>query len=354
MRPTTDTGQRLTLLVIGVGTLSTWFGSAGLVAWFLIWVWPSRVGIALGLLLLTLVLAVRPRLPRLPAEHARVKRVDCPELFRLLDKAAEQIGAPQVDILAFDASVGASTLRVGLRRRFAIVIGFPLWEALPPHERLALLTHELGHETNGDLWRTPLVGTSLGVLVYWHEATQPGRFEDASRRGLTGILTWALLLVPHEVLGTLVRLQHRLSLESHRQSEFGADHSAATVAGTKAVLALFDRLILSSSIEYATQQSAQRATEEPGMLWANIRQRMIDLPEGERQEIRRVALAEETSSDSTHPATGQRIAAIKALEFHPPAFLFDTTQNSTINEELAMARALMEPVALRNGGSQNA
>ena len=338
--------RRVLLLLIGVGVLGLWVAGAAAVLIFLTWAWPSIVGTGVGLIGLVLVVATRPRVPGLGKEHRRVDPRAAPQLFSLLASIADRMNAPVPDVVAFDGSVNASTLRFGFRRRLAVVIGFPLWEALPPEERVALLAHEVAHEINGDLWRSPIIGNSIGVLARWHELTAPGSFEAASREGVAEMFGWVVMAVPHLLIGWIVRLQYRLSMDDHRQSEFAADQAAAGVGGGKALSALLERLLLGSSIDYAMRRVAKESSTERGDLWAAIRSRFHELPEDEKEAIRHAATLEEVAVDATHPPTHQRIVAVAALGSPPPLVVLDRAQNAAIDRELEQLRSDIEASTL--------
>lgn len=337
----TSRATQTVLVAIGAIVLGLWIAAVLAVGWFLLHAWPSIIGISLGLIASVPLLLARPRLPRLPKPSVVIKRSEAPDLFGLIDELSDELGASRLKVLAFDIETNASTTRVGFRRRLAIVVGFPLWEAMTRDERVALLGHEIAHEVNGDLRRSPFVGTSLTVLGDWYVFTYPGPFREASDQGLGEAIAWFLVAIPHLLLGIAVRWQERLVLDNSRRAEFAADLLAADVAGTRACRALFDRLILSNSIDYAVKRAVKVGDHDT---WGAIRRRFDELPSHERDTIRQVAMEEELSVDGTHPPTGERLRAIGDAAFQSPKVLLDTSRNSRIDRELDAARAELEPL----------
>jgi Zn-dependent protease with chaperone function len=118
----------------------------------------------LSLLLLAVAFLIRPRFGRMPKGALLLTRTDAPELYRLLDRVADEVGARRVDVIAIDRFFNASYAAVGLRRRRVVTIGLPLWNALSPEERISVLGHEFGHGVNRDSRHLLVVGTALQTL----------------------------------------------------------------------------------------------------------------------------------------------------------------------------------------------
>ncbi|MFF4154494.1 M48 family metallopeptidase [Streptomyces sp. NPDC001651] len=114
------------------------------------------MGIVAGLVLLALAWLLAPRPGRLPEGWPALLRADAPELFALVDEVARSVGQ-SVHAIAVDRNINAAVTTHGIRRRWLLVLGMPLWEILTPEERIALLGHELAHCANGDI-RNGVVG----------------------------------------------------------------------------------------------------------------------------------------------------------------------------------------------------
>lgn len=342
MSPTTSKvlANAIAGLVFGL-----WSLSLVLLGYWISVAWPSTLRLILVGIFGFFVLLSIPGPKRLPKHRIDVSRGEALELFRLFDEVSLALEAPTVDVLSFDSAIGASTTEVGFRRRTWICLGLPLWEVLDPHERVALVAHEVAHRTNGDLRRGAVIGASLDVLNRWSSWVDHGsfkgllrsmpdlRWEDAAYRAGAWLLTRPF----YSVINLLLRTQYRLTMAVHRQSEFDADRSASEVAGSKAVLALLERVLLAVSIDYAISQAVNDGSD----LFDSARDRFLTLPRNERQLLRKAAMEEGTGIDSTHPPTGQRIEALQLLPSAQAEILLDHGWNRRIDAELADIRAIV-------------
>lgn len=118
----------------------------------------------IGLVVLGLGWLVRPRAARLPGDVQVLTRADAPELYGLIDRIGEGVGAPRIDTVALGGMANAALATYGWRRRRLVVIGYPLWLVLSPRERVAVLAHELGHSSNGDARHGWCAACSRGVV----------------------------------------------------------------------------------------------------------------------------------------------------------------------------------------------
>jgi heat shock protein HtpX len=150
-----------------------------------------------GVLLILVAVELRPRFGRLPRHVTVLDPGAAPELHRLVARVAEAVGAPmpQVVCLAED-SFNASAGTVGLRRRRVLTIGVPLWQALGPQQRVALLGHELGHFVNRDPGRGLLVQPVYLTLATVVDLLRPVRNRISGLIEMIGqILLFAVMAV---------------------------------------------------------------------------------------------------------------------------------------------------------------
>jgi heat shock protein HtpX len=132
-------------------------------------------GMLIGLLLIGAAVLLRPRFGRLRREAWTVDRAAAPALFELIDSVAAASGTPGPQVVVLARALNAFTATVGLRRRRLLGLGLPLWAALSPQERVALLGHELGHFVNGDLRRGLLTQPAYEVLGRLANLLRPHR-----------------------------------------------------------------------------------------------------------------------------------------------------------------------------------
>ncbi|MFI6497226.1 hypothetical protein [Nonomuraea typhae] len=118
-----------------------------------------------GGLLVTIGVVLRPRLGRLPADAEVLGRAAAPELYGAAARVAGAVGvrAP-VTVAVMDLGVDATYTRVGLRRTPVLVIGLPLWLALPPRQRATLLARAYAMSATGE---GLIVGQALATLAEW-------------------------------------------------------------------------------------------------------------------------------------------------------------------------------------------
>src|SRR5262245_20961627 len=149
-RPSLGGGFAALLLISAIVVVL--FSAAVAVAFMLILRGNPVMKIAGGLLL---AFAVMFR-PRIGSARKVLKEVDvlaedqAPELFRLVRRIAEVVGAPMPHKIAIDARFNASAGTMGPTRRRIMVLGLPLLAVLRPQERVALIGHEVGHFINHD------------------------------------------------------------------------------------------------------------------------------------------------------------------------------------------------------------
>ncbi|MEO3871426.1 M48 family metallopeptidase [Nonomuraea sp. B12E4] len=209
------------LLTLGFAVLGGWAilaHSGFLLAWLL------------GGLCLAIAWTLRPRLDRLPADAEVLDRASAPELYAVAERVADRAGVKRpAKVAVRDLATRTRYGLVGLSRTPVLVVGLPLWLALPPRQRVALLATAYARMPTGaerivsaalytlDAWRDALlraeplqarqeaqdklVGSSLGPVEH------PGTAYEgmgAIGRMVGRVLGWPLLLV-HITLTRLAR-----------------------------------------------------------------------------------------------------------------------------------------------------
>ena len=186
---------------------------------------------------------------------------------------------------------------LGWRRRRVLTLGLPLFSALEPQERVALIAHELAHGRNGDSSRGLLVGSSLGGLVELYGLVAPDSAEARGWElgGFDGVLNAVFWLLSRPVYLLLLLQLHLLARDSQR-AEYLADALAARVAGTPAEISLHEKLLLDSTFRSVIQRGAYggRATERDA--FEELVAAFAAVPERERERRRRVARLEGRAS----------------------------------------------------------
>jgi len=294
------------LIALGVHLVSLVVVLAGL---YLVLVPGGVLAILFGVLLVSAAVLLRPHLGRISKRDVTVTRATAPELFGLLDEIALAASARPVQLVVLNGDFNAAYGSVGLRRRRVVWIGVPLWLVLAPDERLALLSHEIAHQVNGDARRGLLVGTSIESLASWYQAFK-WTHDAEGGLGPVDYLSWLLSLPLAKAIQLTLRLQLRLTARSHRRAEFAADDLAAEIASTGAVLALLDVSLLSTPCLRALQHDSRHGD---GALWDLLVTWRGGLPGGEWERLRRADRLRGASVDASHPPTAHRVDALRAL-----------------------------------------
>ena len=186
---------------------------------------PLRWAIVLGLVALVLFSAFRLTVPALPG--VPVIQGEVPELFALIERTRQAIGAPPLGQVRICDGVNAHVLPVtrlgGLFTRHVLVIGLPLFYALQPAGLEALIAHELGH-----------LALRHGLFVYGARM----RWRQIGRRVPGGLFA--------RVLGRFFAWYGPWYLAQSqallRRNEYQADQLAARVVGTKVMAAMQERV----------------------------------------------------------------------------------------------------------------
>jgi heat shock protein HtpX len=306
-----------------------------------IWLCTISVpGAVVGVLAIGVAVLLRPQFDRVPKYATEVTAAAAPQLHALVREAATAIGAPVPRIYvegdAFDASAGM----VGLRRRPVLVLGLPLWNALPRQGRMALLGHELGHFVNGDPRRRLLVQPSLTTLTELDGLLEPEAARAADGWVAGFLVVWivrpvlnlvkmvlrALLWVPRTALAVLV-------LREGQRAEYRADLLAARMAGRAATVDLLDTLVVMDSLAMLIMRDARAG--RPVAEWPQTTLRLLEELRPQLAARREAATLRETALFATHPPSGLRARLIEATAGESAALVLDTARNERIDAELA-------------------
>src|SRR5262249_61111144 len=123
---------------------------------------------------------MRPKPGRVPSEDVTSQK-DFPTLHAFVNEVAQKLGGQPIRNIVVNESFNAAYGVIGWRRVPVLWIGLPLWMALRPQERLALIGHEIAHGVNGDGTRGFIVGSALSGLHEWIGVLQ-GPFCPAKNR----------------------------------------------------------------------------------------------------------------------------------------------------------------------------
>jgi Zn-dependent protease with chaperone function len=315
---------------------------------------PTFFGFVVGGLLIVLGLVIRPRLGGVESGTVILPRESAPALYGLSDRVAGQLGAKPIDLVALTADFNASHGQAGLRRSRVIWIGLPLWNVLTDEERVAIISHELAHQVNGDLSFGLVVGSGLNTLRYWHRTLRPGSWQPGGGDIFSFFETVGQLLARgiYRVLRKLVELlydlEQSLLFRSRQRAEYYADRVAARVASTPAMLAVLDILHLDRACSLAIRYAAQR---EEGDIWSRERAFVHDFSPKEWERLRRLDAMRGTAVDSTHPPTNLRFELLKSAPQQPAQVQVSAQESAAIAAEMASGYDLVGEKIIARFGS---
>jgi Zn-dependent protease with chaperone function len=290
----------------------------------------------LGVVLVLLALCLRPRLGRAPRRKRALRREQAPTLFALVDRVADAAGTSPPHMVVVDTSFDVGTGSPGPRRTPVLWIGAPMWAALAPRQRVAVLAHELGHQINGDPGRGLLVRPALSTFRGLVEATGGGRdlrdvvFDE--HRGVTLPLPIAMVLwlVNRVVLVVHLGLS-ALGGRDHQRAEYLADSVAVDVAGSAATASLFDRLTLLPQVAGLLVHHAE--TKASGQ-WGAMAESMHAAKQDDLPALRQLT-HRNTWLWATHPPTGLRARMVEAWPHQDPRVVLTDAESARIDAELA-------------------
>ena len=276
-------------------------------------------------LLVLLALVIRPRLPRLSRDAWVVERTTAPRLFGLLDRIAAASRAPAPQTVILYASSNAFVATLGLRRRL-LAIGLPLWAVLPPQQRIALLGHELGHLVNHDTRRGRIVGLAITTLE-----ELLGFLGGIARK--TAWIATPIVSVPGVPLGLAYALLQLIGERDGQRAEYLADEIAATVAGTEAVVGLFDAFLTLDDVHRVMRMSHGDGGSPAS--WRATAERVETVTRDRMRLLRQRSVRDGASLLASHPPTGLRIGRTEKRPHCAPAVVLTADEAAQIDAELS-------------------
>lgn len=325
-RPRASSMSSVLLVVLSlIPNLLMWVTGAGGL-WLLVLgsTWPLRV---IGVGLIAVAAATRPRLGKADKRSVELSRRDAPAMWSLIDRVASAVGtrAPHRLIIVPEFNAYVVTLRAGRR---LLAVGAPLWVALDAQTRVALLGHELGHLAHRDLRRGRLVAGARATLTFWYLALM----ENVPTVGdipmplriVTFPLRWALTAYATVLLylGAIVG----------RRQEHLADLAARRAAGRSGLVRLLEVLAAEPAFDVVYNR-VSIDPQRPDPIIA-VRERAHRFFAEDRSGYRLLAEKEELRVDDSHPATHVRIKLAEAQEPNTPLVLLADSESSRLDEEL--------------------
>ncbi len=310
---------------------------------FAIWVLAAMrtpVLIFFAVLALLVAWALLPRFGSLRKMPDVRRRPDASALFALLDRVAAELGVRPVDAVVVSGDFNAAYGTVGLRRHRVLLLGLPLWESLTAQQKVALLGHEFAHGANGDSRHGVVVGTSLSTLVRLRALLRPGPPDDRLNY-LIDLCLRAMQGVASSLVGSVLVLQHMVTLRAGQRAEYLADRLAARLASPEAAAGMLETLVIAEDTHLTAIQRHMLTGRKTGY-WDDLRDALARLPASERERrLRAAAARQRLRVDQSHPPTHLRIAVVRGLPAAAPALLLEPDEEQQIRAALTADYALI-------------
>jgi heat shock protein HtpX len=303
---------------------------------WLLFAYPfPNLAIVLGAALIGLALALRPRFGRLDPRLETLSRDRAPELFGLVDEVAAAIGAPVPHVVGVDGTLNAYATSVGLRRRRVLCLGLPLWGSLTGQERVALLGHELGHFTNGDVRRLLVTQPALTMLGSAADLVRP--VDGIRAGGLLEMVAEALARTVQWVLARLLFGGHLLlvwlALRDSQRAEYLADELSARAAGSTGASSLLDAFLADESLALVVRQGSRAGTGPQA--WRSAATRARSATADRLPLLRQLSVRDQVSLFASHPPAGLRHQMLGARPWQDPRVVLTEARMDRIDAELA-------------------
>lgn len=314
----------VTLVVLGAGVWALARGEG----------WPLKV---VGVLLVALAVVLRPRLGRAAKGPGLLDPERCPETVALLGEIAATAHTRVPDRLEVGTDLNAYATTVGLRRR-VVNVGAPLWVALSPQARVALLAHELGHFAGGDVRQLRYVAAAYTALEGWIDVFTPGNVVNVSTfysRGVSpnsqlwSVATWPVRVL---LLG-YVRLIDLCAASSGRRQEHDADLISVAAAGTDGAVDSLEMLLAATGLETTANRTAMTPGRPP--LAPAIRAYAEGYDAAARAAARRRGDDDRSSIDDSHPPTVERLRLVESVPRTMAAVVVDSGRAARLEREWA-------------------
>ncbi|MEV7688416.1 hypothetical protein ACFW1F_06950 [Streptomyces bungoensis] len=318
----------------------------------------------MGLALLGLALAMRPRLGRLDPDLPALREADAPALFGLLGGIADTCGVRRPDTVQFGPEFSVTVTHHGFFRKRCLVIGLPLWAAYPPRQRVAAIAHALAYAAPRNVRSRAFVAMALESLtagsgamwandttyISWHAnayAWRAGDVADGARRfDRRGRASEWVLWIPRAATAATARLLLRLTLPATRRALLEADDAAARAASTEAaVAALKDEDLARPVCVEAHRLVIEAKTHAPR------RSAAAPQPDFWEKVARHAArLRAQRGSDATAGSLdASRVARLSAAPQHRATITLDEPGLTRIADELRLPEKAVVVKMMRDG-----
>lgn len=323
-------------LVLGCASLVLLVSDLALIGFGLYWLITGWFALrVLAVIMVLTGIECRLRFPRMDT-FGEVSRSDAPQLWAVVDQARAALHAPPIDHLVITNDFNASCGHRGLRRRVVLKIGLPLWAALSPEARLAVLGHELGHLVNGDPRTSLLTQPALSTFGRLAEIFDPDDLMD-SGNGLADLVSTVFAFVLLKPLHLLFVHAHiglfHISAQGHQRAEIYADALALRLGGSEGAVELATVLVAEDAVLGALRCAA-RAGEDPAGWRAEVAPVLHTEPARLRHAEQR-SIRYDVSRSASHPPSGIRLRLVRSWPATAPSAAIPADALAAADCELA-------------------
>ena len=295
-------------------------------------VWAVRL---LALFVILLGVECRPRFFKMDA-HGEVTPQEVPSMWAVIEQARESVGAPKIDRLTITSDFNASCGHSGMRRQVVLSIGLPLWAALSPAGRLALLGHELGHLVNGDPTTSFVTQPALTTFGRLADVFDPDHLiDDAS--GLpqlaATILTHVIFVPMYLVCRGIQHALWRTAAQDHQRAEIYADALAVRLGGTRGATEVAQVLLFGDSVVRALRAVADDSGDPQA--WQAEVARTLAAGAAELQVTEQRSMRYDVSAYASHPPSGLRSRLVRSWPATAPAIRIPVETMAAADSEMS-------------------
>lgn len=214
-------------------------GSMGLIFALCGWIVGGLEGVVIltvgGLVLIAVTPRASPRMILRTVGATPLGRESAPALYTVMDELVARAGLKAQPLLCLVRSDLMTAFTITGRNRAYVILSAGLIRELPARETIGVLSHEVAHIRNSDIWllsladmvtRLTFTMALFGVILLFSTLIV-WIMGDMSEVGISPFLILVLIVVLAAAPGMVVRLQLALS----RTREFRADLEAAELSG---------------------------------------------------------------------------------------------------------------------------
>lgn len=258
-----------------------------------------------------------------PPTGLQLKRQQVPQLFALLDELSKALQVPRFHRVLLTAEFNAGVVQIPRWGLFGgqqnyLLLGLPLMQALSPQEFRAVIAHELGHISGNH--------SRFAAWIYRQRETWMRilyQFQQSQHEFGTFIF--------ETFLNWYAPFFQAYSFVLARANEYEADRCAGELAGkedtARALMAIALKSQRVSQYWSDVNLLANSQPEPPESPFQGMAKALTATLEQEKEgKWLKLALAEETNNQDTHPCLSDRLNALNySAKKLPPAAVFKRT-----------------------------